>query len=56
MAFGGMFAGVPLFVKPFDPPVLLAASLFLAAVAAITAALPAWRALRVDVVNSLRCE
>jgi len=56
VTFGGMFAGVPLFVKPFDPPILVAASLFLAAVAGIAAALPAWRALHVDITHSLRCE
>jgi ABC-type antimicrobial peptide transport system permease subunit len=56
VALGGMFAGVPLFVKPFDPPVLLAASLLLTAVVAIAALLPAWRALRLDVVHSLHCE
>ena len=56
VGLGGMFAGVPLFVKPLDPPVLLAASLLLTTVAAIAAILPALRALRVDVVDSLRRE
>ncbi len=56
VGLGGMFAGVPLFVKPLDPPVLLAASLLLTTVAAIAAILPALRALRVGVVDSLRRE
>jgi ABC-type antimicrobial peptide transport system permease subunit len=56
VALGGIFSGVPLFVKPFDPPILLAASLLLAAVATVAAVIPAWRALRADVVESLRSE
>jgi ABC-type antimicrobial peptide transport system permease subunit len=56
VGFGGMFAGVPLFVKPLDPPVILTASLLLTTVAAIAAVLPALRSLRVDVVDSLRRE
>jgi ABC-type antimicrobial peptide transport system permease subunit len=53
---GYAFSGVPLFVKPFDPPVMAIVALFLIVITALAAALPAWRALRADPLQSLRSE
>ena len=43
-------------VEPFDPAILLGASLVLAAVTAMAAYLPARRVARVDPMHALRCE
>ena len=54
--FGSMFAGVPLFVRPFDPAVWTIVSILLILVAGIAAIWPAWRATKMDVLQSLRWE
>ena len=53
---GYTFSGVPLFVKPFDPPVMAVVAFFIVVTAVVAAALPAWRALRSDPLQSLRSE
>ena len=57
MLLGGtaMFADRPLYVRPFDPSILASAAAFLIT-AGVAAVLPAWRALRLDVLQSIRAE
>lgn len=43
-------------ISPFDPLTFVAASLFLAAVAALASILPACRAMRIDLIRALLSE
>jgi ABC-type antimicrobial peptide transport system permease subunit len=56
MPAGLLFAGVPLFVKPFDPRVLAIVASSLIVTASLAAVLPARRALRSNPLQSLRSE
>ncbi|HKA36475.1 MAG TPA: ABC transporter permease [Thermoanaerobaculia bacterium] len=56
IAAGRLLAGLLFDVRPFDPPILGAAALFLLAVAAAASAVPAFRASRVDPMTALRAE
>jgi hypothetical protein len=53
---GGLFAGRPVYAHPFDPRVLTTVSILLVITAGVAAVFPGWRALRTDVLNTLRCE
>ena len=52
----GLLASFLVGVRPFDPLTFVAASLFLAAVAAVASFLPAHRATRIDPFTALRSE
>jgi putative ABC transport system permease protein len=55
-ALGRVVASVLTSVSPADPGVYAGAALFTVAIAALSAGIPAWRALRVDPMVALRCE
>jgi putative ABC transport system permease protein len=54
LAMGQLVSGLLYEVHAYDPWVLGGVSLFLAAVAALACAVPAWRAIRIDPVQALR--
>jgi predicted permease len=53
---GGLFADRPVYAHPFDPLVLATVALILIITAGLAAVFPGWRALRTDVLNTLRCD
>ena len=53
---GGLFAERPVYARPFDPLVLATVSLILVITAGLASVFPGWRALRADVLNTLRSE
>jgi predicted permease len=53
---GGLFAERPVYAHPFDPLVLATVPLVLVITAGLAAIFPGWRALRTDVLNTLRCD
>ena len=55
-ALARMVASVLVSVSPADPMVYAATAGFIVAIALLSAAIPAWRALRVDPVDALRCQ
>jgi ABC-type antimicrobial peptide transport system permease subunit len=56
VALARMVAAVLVSVSPADPVVYAGAAGFIVAIALMSSAIPAWRALRVDPMTALRCQ
>jgi predicted permease len=56
IVIGQLFADRPVYARSFDPLVLTTVSLLLIFTAGFAAVVPGWRALRTDVLNTLRSE
>jgi ABC-type antimicrobial peptide transport system permease subunit len=51
-----MLSAVLVSVSPADPGVYVSAAGVIVAIALLSSAIPAWRALRVDPIAALRCQ